>query len=477
MELSMVLNRFLFVFFAFMGLATYGYAQDEGVQDGSSHNEELNERDFQALREYLKTKREVPLEDKDENLSISGDVRFEWRHMNESGRGGNQLRGSNRINPVSRLAISRNDFDCEFNLKFDYVLDKTWAVAHLQYDNSAGVDSQDIPCFDDKEGWFGSGRCDDLCLKKAYFGYNLWNDPCSRMDIELGRRGNLYYVFDSRVQFLSRLDGVIFKYEGALESIPKYYAKLAGFVVDERVNRFAWATEVGFMNILDSGVDFKYSFIDWMPHNKIRCAKKCCEEIEGYDGPRNKGCFEHNPQAFQFYVSQWTMYYRFDPDLFCGKPAQLYGAFLMNHGRKYARVIRHTDIVATKHNVKNHQAEANENGFEKIRANLGWYVGFLVGEVKKEGDWSLEVQYQVVQALAVPEQDEAGISRGNVLSESFTRYGRGYTNYKGWKVETLYAITDNLSLDGIIEASREANRRIGGRHRYSKVELEAIYAF
>lgn len=472
----MVLNRFLFVIFAIMGLSAYGFAQDEAVQDGSSHNEELNERDFQALREYLKTKREVPLEEKDEVLSISGDVRFEWRHMNESGRGGNQLRGSNRINPFTNLAISRNDFDCEFNLKFDYVLDKTWAVAHLQYDNSAGVDSQDIPCFEDHDGWFGSGRCDDLCLKKAYFGYNLWNDPCSRMDIELGRRGNLYYVFDSRVQFLSRLDGVIFKYEGSLESVRKYYAKLAGFVVDERVNHFAWATEVGLIDIMASGVDFKYSFIDWMPHCKVRCADSCCDVIPGFDGPINKGCFKHNPKSFQFYVSQWTMYYHFNPDLFCGKPAQLYGAFLMNHGRKYAHVFKHTHIVDTEFNRATHPGEA-ALGTEKVRANLGWYVGFLVGEVKKEGDWSLEVQYQVVEALAVPEQDEAGISRGNVWSESFTRTGRGYTNYKGWKVETLYALTDNLSIDGIIEASREANKKIGGRHRYSKVEVEAIYAF
>ncbi len=468
----MMLNRYLFALLAFLGFAAYGVAQED-VQDGSHHNEELNERDFQALREYLKTKREIPLEDKDENLSISGDVRFEWRHMNES-QSGNVLRGSDRIDPRTGIAISRNDFDCEFNLKFDYVLDKTWAVAHLQYDNAAGVDSQDIPCDLDKNGWFGSGKCNELCLKKAYFGYSLWNDPCSRMDIELGRRGNLYYVFDSNVQFLSRLDGIVLKYEGTSELLPKYYAKLAGFVVDERVNHFAWATEVGLINIMDSGFDFKYSFIDWMPHARVRCAKAKCDIDPSYDGPFNKGHFKHNPEAFQFYVSQWTMYYNFDPELFCGKSAQLYGAFLMNHGRKYAKVFKHTDIVATKHNRHTHP---ELHGTDKIRANLGWYVGFLIGEIKKEGDWSVEVQYQVVQALVMPEQDEAGISRGNVLSESFTRQGRGYTNYKGWKVEALYAITDNLSIDGIVEASRQANKRIGGRHHYSKVELETIYAF
>jgi hypothetical protein len=54
---------------------------------------------------------------------------------------------------------------------------------------------------------------------------------------------------------------------------------------------------------------------------------------------------------------------------------------------------------------------------------------------------------------------------------------RGNTNYEGWKVEGLYAITDNLTLDTIYEKSRAYDSDIGGRHKYSKFELEAIYAF
>lgn len=470
----MKLKTCLLALLAFLSLAASGFCQDEPGQDGDSHNEELNERDFIALREYLKTKREIPLEEKDENLSISGDVRFEWRHMNES-QSTNALRGGKKINPDKKLAISRNDFDVEFNLKFDYVMDKTWAVAHMQYDNSAGVDSQDIPCEADCEGFFGSGACDDLCLKKAYFGYSFWDNDCSSFDIEVGRRGNLYYVFDSRVQFLSRLDGIVFTYEAKSEAFRKYYAKLAGFVVDERVNHFAWATEVGFIDIMNSGFDFKYSFIDWMPHARTRCAIPTCVDKDVPLPFRNNGKFHHDPLAFQFYVSQWTMAYNFDKDLFCGVPVKAYGAFLMNHGRKYANVYKGTNIVVTPENTRLYAKKGKPE--TKIRANLGWYVGVLVGDVEKEGDWSVELQYQYVEALCMPEMDEAGISRGNVLGESFTRTGRGFTNYKGFKLEGLYAITNELSLDAIVEASKEANRRLGGRHRYSKVELEAIYAF
>ncbi len=468
----MKLKRGLLPLLAFLSLSVYGFAQDG--QDTDSHNEELNEKDFVALREYLKTKREIPLEEKDEHLSISGDVRFEWRHMNES-QSGNSLRGGKKANPFTGIAISRNDFDCEFNLKFDYILDKTWAVAHLQYDNSAGVDSQDIDCKLDREGFFGSGRCDDLWFKKAYCGYSFWDNPSSRFDVEIGSRGNLYYAFDSRVQFLSRLDGIVFKYEASSDLMRKYYAKLAGFVVDERVNHFAWATEVGAIDIMESGIDLKYSFIDWMPHARGRCGKIICKDEKIPPVFRNKAKFIHDPLAFQFYVSQWTAAYNFDPELFCGVPVKAYGAFLMNHGRKYAKVYKGTNIVATPFNEDLYDKKGKPT--TRIKANLGWYVGVLIGEVEKEGDWSVEAQYQYVEALCMPEMDEAGISRGNVLGESFTQTGRGFTNYKGWKVEALYAITNELSLDAIVEASKEANRRLGGRHRYSKVELEAIYAF
>ena len=98
--------------------------------------------------------------------------------------------------------------------------------------------------------------------------------------------------------------------------------------------------------------------------------------------------------------------------------------------------------------------------------------------MRKEGDWALEIQYQVVQAQAMPDDDAGGICRGNILDESFTTCSRrGNTNYKGWKFEGLYAFTDNLTLDTIIEWSKAEDSRIGGTHTYSKFEMEAIYAF
>lgn len=448
-----------------IGLISSGPIFAQLTQDGSRFAEELNERDFDALREFLKSKRTMDVTDNACNLAISGDVRTEWRHLNESCRGHN-LRGGNATNRIG-LPISRNDFDIEFNLRFDYVAEHTWAVAHLQYDNSAGVDGNGHPCGKlvkdkhkgkdkkkckkgecqeckadtlecqaDPRGWHGSGQCDDLCLKKAYMGYNICVEGDSRFDVELGRRGNLYLVFDSKVQFLSRLDGILLKYDSSWESVADWYVHAAGFVVDERVNQFAWVAEIGFLDIMDTGFDFKYSFIDWEKHGKNRC-------------------FVHNPEGFKFMNSQFTLAYHVNPDLL-GIPVKVYGAFIWNHD--------------------GHKFYANCHRFN--HKNLAWYAGVLFGEVEKEGDWAIEVMYQVVQARAIPDDDVAGIARGNVLDDVFTSLTRrGNTNYRGWRLEGLYALTDNLTLDSIIEWSKADDKSIGGRHGYSKFELEAIYAF
>lgn len=422
-------------------------------QDHSRFDEELNERDFDALRDYLRSKRAEDIVENTSTLTISGDVRTEYRHMNETCKG-ESLRG-NGAKDLRGRPVSKNDFDIEFNLRFDYVCEKAWATAHVRYDNSAGVDDNGHPCIPDDEndnpdaccreqarhcigdpeGYHGSGACDDLCLKKAYMGYELYSDCNSRFFFELGRRGNLYNVFDSNIQFLSRFDGILVKYESTWECVADWYIQGAGFVVDERVNQFAWVLEYGLLNIADYGVDLKYSIIDWTKHGKNRCGAR-------------------DPAGFRFVNSQFTSIYHLNPE-WLGKPAKVYGAFLVNHAA--------------------HKIDA---GKHKRYKNLGWYAGMLYGEVRKEGDWAIEVQYQYVQAQAMPDDDAGGICRGNILDESFTTCSRrGNTNYKGWKFEGLYAFTDNLTLDTIVEWSEAEDKEIGGAHTYSKMELEAIYAF
>lgn len=514
----MKLYRILLLLVAASFASTVVYAdRGRGRQDGSDFAMELNERDWDALREFLNSKRTVDIRKKADNLTISGDVRTEWRHLMEQ-ENGRQLRGRDGYDHEICRPISRNDFDIEMNLRFDYTVERTWAVVHLQYDNAAGIDGQtDTGCECDPFALRGSGSCDGLCLKKAYFGYNLVSDCDTRFDIEIGRRGNLYNVFDSNVEYTSRLDGILLHFASSWECVADYYWKFAGFVVDEKVNHFAWATELGFLNIADTGFDFKYSFINWVKNGRTRCwprikcqnniikalakhvrgpvpADSSSSEFSSSDTAEDRFLKRHlidprNVEGNAFRVSQFLLLYNLNPDLLCGFPSRIYGAFLVNHAARNLRIPICAPISNLRGEVPNFDGVLPTCGcgnlsriithFKELGSKqpYAWYIGFRVGEVLQEGDWAFDIQYQWVEANAVPDTDVGGIGRGNVLDSSFTEDGRGNTNFKGWKAEGLYAFTDDITINMIIEASRAIDKDIGGQHAYSKVEVEAIYAF
>jgi len=54
---------------------------------------------------------------------------------------------------------------------------------------------------------------------------------------------------------------------------------------------------------------------------------------------------------------------------------------------------------------------------------------------------------------------------------------RGNTNYKGPTATAIFALTDNLSIQGKYDYSTEITSEIGGLLRYSKAELKFLYVF
>lgn len=591
--LFLALAAFLFPFFAGGRLVADCESCERG--DLTRFDDELNERDFDLLRQYINSKRCLDLEEKSYNLTISGDVRTEWRYLSESlchrslrGGGGRDFLG---------IPFGHNVFDVELNLRFDYISENAWAVAHLLFDNSAGVDCG-LPCRcgarkqrrredcdgerdwneverlqqeDDREGicicrhrypkrlgrflrccdpngWQGSGTRGEVNLRKAYLGFNLYDDCGMRFDVEIGRR-NLYNVFDSKVQFLSRFDGLLLKYNYyCFCGDSSLYLYWGGFVVDERVNHYAWITELGWLNICDWCLDLRYSYIDWTKSGRNRCGIR-------------------NPLGFDFRNSQFTFGYHFTTP-YLESPAKFYGAFLTNHDackhrvardrfvccklnngcqpldrdrvderqhrrdrehrqecdrllREECEQLRHLDPADRERHAcerllqlldscdrerrereRNHreghcslcgqqqcgccQDSCDTPSRAERRHNLqnrcgnegnAWYLGCSFGQICGKGDWALDMQYQWVELNSIPNRDVSGIGRGNVLNESVTAVGRGNTNYKGWRLEFLYAFTDNLSLDTIWEHSVAIDKNLGGDHTFSKFELEAIYAF
>ncbi len=462
---------------------------------------DLNTRDDHPLREFVESKENIDVKQKASNLEISGDVRFEWRSIHEKGvtlieddssysssegsehfrqkyRG---LRGGHYVGS-SGVPISYNDFDVEFNLKFQYTFKDAWAMAHLQFDNTAGIRGRNdcfgnYPVFDSsghsiafflpRDSRFalkGSGEGNMVNLKRAYIGYNILTNDKQRLDIEVGRR-KLNDIFDSEVQFTSRFDGMLLKYASTIPDIADWYLNGGPFVIDENVNHFGYAFEIGLVNIYDSGLTLRYNFIDWTKwgHNR---------------------CFIRNPLGARFRNSEVTFSYIIHPVIFCKETScEFYGGFLINQAAKKTVFSRGK------------------------KENLAWYAGIYLGKVRKAKDWSMDLEYIVVKAQAVPEADVGSIGRDNILNEAFfdivdetlsdyySNYEsedlysfpsshlvgyfprRGNTNFTGWRFEGLYALTDNLTLDITYECSRQYDKHIGGRHRYSSFEIETIYAF
>ena len=157
------------------------------------------------------------------------------------------------------------------------------------------------------------------------------------------------------------------KYDSAWNWLGDVYLHAGPFLIDERKDQYGYVGEIGILNLWDTGLFMKYSLIDWD-------TKKFSNEVERL--------------RFQFLNSQVILGYVFVP-AWLDKSVTCYAAGLYNHA-----------------------AEALEITNNK-RANFATYFGFSVGSVRKKGDWSLDINYQLVAAQAIPSFDVIGIGRGN----------------------------------------------------------------
>lgn len=448
-----------------------------------------------AVREYLKKKHAVTVKEKGGDLIISGDVHCSWHHLTAKTAGRLQ-RGweSRKLAPndviqsrkVDLLAwkqaksdakdkkkkdeeahilsqkeidhkykksirkakmdyrdkrnkrlppFGKNEFFVEANLVFDYRADRGWATIQLQFDNPAGTNVIDRKALvtDNRRIMFGSGKRDAIALKRAYAGYNIWSEGPERLDVEVGRR-KMYDIFDSKIEFDSYFDGIYGRYVTTREGLADFSLKAGAFVVDSTVNHYGFVGEAAMMNIVDSGVDLKYSLIDWERRNHNRYGLK-------------------HPLGTRFLNSQFLCNYTMDESL-CPMKPRFYGAYLVNSKAK-----------------PTHWTHGK-------RANEAFYVGHAMGEIKKKGDWSYEILYQWVQAQAIPERDVRDVGRDNPRKISFyNRRSGGFANYKGWRFDFFYALTGNWTLHPFYENEKQINKSIGGKHHSTEFTIETVFAF
>lgn len=387
---------------------------------------DLEDNDIRALKEWIDTKRQISLKEIGGDLSISGEVRTEFQSAWER-RNGRELRGSR----ASDLFPARG-FDIEFNLMFDYRTERTWAAVKIEFDNNAGV---------------FSGTLDSLALEKCYWGVRALSCNNITLDIEVGRRPFLN-VFDSKIEFGSTFDGILFRYARTFEKVGDYYFHTGPFVINERRDHYGYIAETGLLNIGGTGFYTKFSVIDW--HTK-----------------HYERSFIDN--RFRFIVIQWIPAYRFK--IGCRKRiAVIYSAILWNTIAKRLPV----------------------SDFKK--ASLGGYIGFSYGQLLKQWDWAFDINYQVVGAQAIPDYDVSGIGLGNANRSGFytttllplvgptvtgtTREtAAGMTNYRGFVVRFDILLTDKLDMQQSYQQAVTLDSSIGPFRHYKQYEMEFIYSW
>jgi len=441
-----------FIFFS--SLVCSLYAQDEIAQDDNAQEilfEDTSDQDpdMDALRKWIREKRMITTKETGGDLSISGDVRFNFADISEK-KDGIRQRGHHAA--TSKPA---RPYQVAFNLLLDFRTERTWAAAKIGYKNEVGVQS---------------GTSNKIKLSKAFFGGRLINGDSFTFDGELGRR-SLGNVFDSRVQFASTYDGALLGFSKAFETLGDYYTNLGVFLINNRRDYYGVAAEMGFLNIGNTGALLKASYIDWKKYHR-----KTPDDFR-----------------FNFRVSQLLLGYQFKPEAW-PKLIKFYAAGLFNDAAEKMSGVFTPRLppVPTPEDI----AEFNKltEKLEKVkdnRYNWAWYAGFSIGQARKKGDWAIDTNYQWVQAQAVPDFDISGISRGNAQNIGMYIYDEnhgapiltnlcnatGNANYHGWIFNALYAFTNNVTLTQQFEISNTLNKCIGPNLSYKKFKMELLFTF
>lgn len=415
MKFDPVLRRFFYLCAAFSTTCLSASTIDS--------SDDIDQKDINAVREWINSKRQVTVRELGGALSISGEVRTEFQSTSEV-RNGIKQRG--RGGPIVKdgFPLPQNAFDIEVNVMLDYRTEGSWGSIKLEFDNDAGIDS---------------GSLNKLKLERAYWGVRAIEGDTYNFDVEAGRR-RMSTIVDSKIEFNNFFDGLWFRYDQGLDAIGDLYLHAGVFIINENKNQFGYLGEFGIFNVGGTGLYTKYSLIDWDTKNL------------------------HNRllnQRIDFLVSQWIIGYKFLPTKL-QKIVQIYLAGLWNSNAK-------------KREITNHK-----------RANWGGYLGVSIGELKKKGDWAFDINYQVLAAQCVPDFDVQGIGLGNSDNSGFYANGTvannrrtagGSVNYRGFIMTLDYLLTNQLNFQQSWQQSITLDKSIGPFRRYKQYEIEFIYGF
>jgi len=344
------------------------------------------------------------IRDRGGKLTLSGDVRSEYFTLAEQ-KDGQKNVGFGSLHPN----ISDNMFRVVFSSLLDYNAKETWAILRTRISNIMGS----IP-----------GNTPQINMDRAFFGLRAINNDKTTIDIEIGRR-SLNYIFDSRLQFGSFMDGIVIRSSfSPLETFGDLYINGGPFIVSVPKVHFAFVIEGGILQIGNTNLYVKYSIIDWNTLNTVDPIEKL---------------------IFRFTTHQITLGYRI-PTFILKKPLLLYGAYLINSAARKVDLLDH---------------KFGRNAF---------YLGLSIGELRSTGDWALDTNLQYVEPQAILDFDFSGIGQGNatnigLYTKSINGTGglntkntaAGRSNYIGWRCDFIYLFTRTITVTNTITVSHSLN--------------------
>lgn len=415
-----------------LGPAGAGFLPD--TDTGPSDDDEVDSR---ILRDFIESRALIKTRLCSGTLTLAGDARARWMRTAERVNGVG-VRGSNQNQ------IAQDIFKSEFNLFVDYSQPCSWVSTKLRWTVISGKDG---------------GSATKVDLERAFLGYDFYHYGDTDLYIEMGR-SRLDFIFDSRVEFSAVFDGLHLYYTQHWGNWTRAVIHGGPFLVDPVSNHYGWIIETALYEINCTGFLVKYSIIDWGRKAPTRYVGNLTDEqltaVTGGD------TFIKNNPRYRFQVSQVMVGWEGNPCWALGKYLYFYGAGLIN--------TRAPKKITT----------------DFKRVNRAWYIGFTWGKLCAGGDWSIDINYEYVQAQSIPEFDIQGIGHGNgaevllsdgILQKKTAANGKGFTNFKGFQYNFLYAFTDSFSVRMIYESSVPVNRGIGGDFQYQNFELSTIFAF
>ena len=416
----MIAKRIVQFFLLVGSVSCSCYGLDDVIKPPKASNS-FSQEEIDQLREWIKSKRQtVGIKSLGGELTFSGEVHTGMNYVNEVVDGVRQ-RGVNAATP-----LPSRDYMVEVDLLMNYRADYSWATSKIRFKNREGVIS---------------GTADKLTLDRGFIGVSLAEGETYQMALEAGRR-KFNYTFDSKIEFGSYMDGLLFKYDQSIDVVGDLYFYGGPFVVDFLNDHYGYMFELGALNVGNTGIYIKYSFIDWD-------TKHYTNELLSH--------------RYDFMNSQLTFGYKVVPP-YINKVLTLYSAALVNSAAKKLEITKYQ------------------------KDNWAWYVGFSLGELRNQGDWSVDVNYQYVQPQAVPDYDFSGIGRGNAAGVGLYALDKDYKkpttsktavgpcNYKGFEATMFYLFTTNFSLRQTFQLSTRA-KDIGPIFKYKAYSMELVYLY